>query len=123
MPGGGGRQRGVAQTRVAGREVPELVSWWRGVSLDQPPFVHPEDKSVLEATPGAVSRFKKFTDYAADELMGDRNDGTFHLGLLPTPYMGDLQRATIFVLTLNPGLHPSDYFVHKQHSSRGISPL
>ena len=34
----------------------------------------------------------------------------FHLGLLPQPFMGDLKNAEIYVLTLNPGYTPTDYF-------------
>jgi hypothetical protein len=31
-------------------------------------------------------------------------------GLLPQPFIGDLRLASIYVLSLNPGLQPSDYY-------------
>ena len=37
-------------------------------------------------------------------------DNRLHLGLVPQPFIGDLRRASIFVLLLNPGLSPSDYY-------------
>lgn len=38
---------------------------------------------------------------------GDRR---LHLGLLPMPFVGDLRRATTYLLLLNPGLSPTDYY-------------
>ncbi len=37
-------------------------------------------------------------------------DARLHLSLLPQPFFGSLSKACVFVLTLNPGLHPVDYF-------------
>lgn len=37
-------------------------------------------------------------------------DFALHLGLIPLPWLGDLERASVFILLLNPGLDPSDYF-------------
>jgi len=37
-------------------------------------------------------------------------DHRLHLGLLPQPFCGDLRRASIYVLLLNPGLGPCDYY-------------
>ena len=38
------------------------------------------------------------------------NDQRLHLGLLPIPFMGDMLNASIYVLMLNPGLSPCDYY-------------
>jgi hypothetical protein len=38
------------------------------------------------------------------------SDSRLHLGLLPQPFFGNLRTATIYVLLLNPGLGPSDYY-------------
>jgi hypothetical protein len=38
------------------------------------------------------------------------HDRRLHLGLLPQPFFGDLRRASIYVLLLNPGLGPDDYY-------------
>lgn len=37
-------------------------------------------------------------------------DTRLHLGLLPEPFCGDVRTATIYVLLLNPGLGPTDYY-------------
>ncbi len=37
-------------------------------------------------------------------------DKRLHLGLLPQPFFGDVRNASIYVLLLNPGLGPSDYY-------------
>lgn len=34
---------------------------------------------------------------------------TFHIGLLPMPYMGNLKQARVSLCALNPGLGPHDY--------------
>jgi hypothetical protein len=36
--------------------------------------------------------------------------GVIHTGLLPMPFVGSLSRAKVFLLMLNPGLSPTDYF-------------
>ncbi len=33
-----------------------------------------------------------------------------HLGLIPVPFVGDVRRASVYILMLNPGFGPSDYF-------------
>jgi hypothetical protein len=49
-----------------------------------------------------------------DSLTGQTDfgvwDARLHLSLLPQPFFGCLSTASVFVLTLNPGLHPTDYF-------------
>ena len=37
-------------------------------------------------------------------------DKRFHLSLIPQPFLGDLSKARVVILTLNPGLRPIDYF-------------
>ncbi len=37
-------------------------------------------------------------------------DKRLHLGLMPQPFWGDVRRASVYVLLLNPGLSPADYF-------------
>ena len=34
---------------------------------------------------------------------------TFHFGLIPQPFCGDIQNAEIYILTANPAIHSSDY--------------
>lgn len=37
-------------------------------------------------------------------------DPRFHLGLLPQPWFGDPTSASVFLLLLNPGVNPGDYY-------------
>jgi len=37
-------------------------------------------------------------------------DNKLHLSLLPQPFIGDVKNASIYILELNPGLGPSDYY-------------
>ena len=50
-----------------------------------------------------------FEAFIGSERFGDHTDHRFHLSLLPVPYVGDLARADIFLLQLNPGFSLSDY--------------
>lgn len=43
------------------------------------------------------------------DLFGDPYDKKIHIGLKPVPYVGNLNKASIFLLMLNPGLSTSDY--------------
>ena len=45
-----------------------------------------------------------------------------HLGLIPDPFMGDMLNASIYVLMLNPGLGPGDYFEYKVRCTVPSSP-
>jgi hypothetical protein len=48
--------------------------------------------------------------FVSGSRFGDFDDHQLHLSLLPMPYVGDLQRADIFLLQLNPGFHFTDYY-------------
>jgi hypothetical protein len=37
-------------------------------------------------------------------------DKRLHLGLIPQPFIGNVLRASIYILLLNPGLTPDDYY-------------
>jgi hypothetical protein len=49
-------------------------------------------------------------DLIASEDFGESDRHEFHVGLLPMPYLGNLQRARVFLCSLNPGIGPHDYF-------------
>lgn len=55
--------------------------------------------------------FRSYDDYVNSEYFGNSTDSKLHLGLSPHPYAGNLERAKIFILSLNPGLHPGDYIL------------
>jgi len=45
-------------------------------------------------------------------------DKQLHLSLIPVPFAGNLQRASIFILLMNPGLVPSDYYAEEDGNFR-----
>jgi hypothetical protein len=100
-----------AEAQVHRRGLPEIVEFWKGWSLSGPPLVHPQDlpalktrvAKLLEEPPTNLRRFiasKRF----------DPEDRDFHFSLLPSPYVGDVCRADILLLLLNPGFKPADYY-------------
>ncbi len=48
--------------------------------------------------------------YISTADFGKTGLSDLHFGLLPHPYCGDLSNAEIYILMLNPGLSPNDYY-------------
>ena len=92
-----------------------LVESWRRCSLDAPPYLFPGDQflSELPSSRSIVSLYHSYEDFTTGPTFGSKSDTSVHLGLLPVPYVGDLQRSSIFVLMLNPGLEPGHYFAEE----------
>jgi len=90
----------------------ELVNFWRQCSLAAPPFAHLDDLSILRQ---GNNRFidtepMNFDTFIAGPRFGNFVDHRLHLSLLPVPYSGDLSRAKIVILLLNPGFAFCDYW-------------
>lgn len=89
-----------------------LLEVWANWEPDSPPFVLDGDLEVLNSHQSARAVATRCSwqeaiqapDFCAP---GDRR---LHLGLLPQPFFGDVRRASIYVLLLNPGLGPHDYY-------------
>jgi hypothetical protein len=89
-----------------------LIEGWRKCNLESPPYVFPDDETYL-------SRFSVSKIYCSfDEYVASPEFGVFdinlHLGLLPIPFAGNLETASIFILMLNPGLSAGDYFAEQK---------
>ncbi len=65
-----------------------------------------DDLSKLEKY---CKKFNSLEDYMKSPLFGDPKDKFIHIGLTPTPFVGDLDNASIYMLMLNPGLNTADY--------------
>jgi hypothetical protein len=80
---------------------------WRGFAAERRPHVLPGDEALLENSTG-------YTDFRSaaqfQSAMTAPRDARFHLGLLPQPFHGPLEDASAYVLMLNPGFDPRDYF-------------
>lgn len=87
----------------------ELISAWSGVATDRAPYLLPGDEAVL-GTNGLVCRFNGWDSFVADPDFGARGKSRLHLDLLPMPFVGNLKTSSVFLLMLNPGFGPHDYF-------------
>ncbi|HKB89229.1 MAG TPA: hypothetical protein VKC60_01800 [Opitutaceae bacterium] len=79
--------------------------------LGKPPFIHPEDLPAMQshAAELVTAPSTNFRQFLVSKCFGDFNDHRFHFSLLPIPYLGDLNRADIFILQLNPGFNLINY--------------
>lgn len=85
-----------------------LADFWREFDSENPPFIHPADRAVIEARQGRDHRFDSLEAFVNSPAFGDPGRG-LHLHLLPLPFAGDLANADIFILLLNPGFETADY--------------
>jgi hypothetical protein len=90
----------------------ELINFWQACKLAAPPFAHPDDLPILRQRYGRLIDVEpvNFDTFIAGPRFGDFNDHRLHLSLLPVPYEGDLSRAEIVILLLNPGFSYADYW-------------
>jgi len=90
----------------------DLLREWAAWEHGEAPFMLEGDRSILTSQRSAralVTIRSWSTAHGADDF-GAPGDTRLHLGLLPQPFCGDLRRASIYVLMLNPGLGWSDYY-------------
>jgi hypothetical protein len=92
--------------------VTDLISFWQRCDLAGPPFVHPDDRPVLQKYGRQYidDEPKDFAAFVSSSRFGDFTDRRLHLSLLPSPYCGNLREADIVILLLNPGFAFSDYY-------------
>jgi len=98
----------------------ELIKFWNKLNLNpnNNKFIHPEDENTL----GQVDKkCLTFDDYVKDpnNLFGD--NFILHTGLIPVPYAGNISRASIYLLLINPGLHHNDYYSEYQNDEYKMS--
>src|SRR5258708_18252783 len=94
------------------RTPPGLLEEWAQWQPSSPPFVLDADMKWLASARCARSVLITHTweqSVSADDF-GAPGDTRLHLGVLPQPFFGVLRRASIFILLLNPGVGPSDYY-------------
>lgn len=87
-----------------------LITAWRRFDWKKCPYVLDGDETLLDGD-GAVDScvHRSYPEYIRSPAFGI-TDGRLHLGLLPMPFVGNLERASIYILMLNPGVGPHDYF-------------
>lgn len=85
----------------------QLIEAWRQFKPEYP-YVFPGDEDVIPKK--MTISCQSLDEYVESPHFGKKNSSGFHLGLLPVPYLGNLETASVFILTLNPGFSPLDYF-------------
>ncbi|MCC7188748.1 MAG: hypothetical protein IT312_08405 [Anaerolineales bacterium] len=88
-----------------------LIEGWRNCNLDSLPYLFPDDEKHFSGFSDSKT-YHTFDEYVASPEFGVP-DINLHLGLLPIPFAGNLEKASIFILMLNPGLSAGDYFAEQ----------
>jgi hypothetical protein len=87
----------------------EFVESWKSFNSEAVPFVLPGDEALL-TEPSIVCRTKGWADFVSDPDFDAPGNTRLHVDLLPMPFIGNLSNASVFMLMLNPGFGPHDYF-------------
>jgi hypothetical protein len=85
-----------------------FISTWKAYQ-PAPPYVLNSDRALL-GRPDLTVRIEDWSSYINNPNFGAPETKQLNVDLLPMPYVGDLESATIYLLMLNPGLAPSDYY-------------
>jgi hypothetical protein len=98
-----------------------LAGYWSNFLDDchRPPYIHPKDQDdkSLNDYLGRNQNLRdplSFNEFVKSPRFGPK-DKHFHFSLLPVPYAGNLEKADVFILLLNPSLAPSDYYGEYEH--------
>ncbi len=88
-----------------------LASYWAEGNISEYPYIHPQDVPFFKQhRPDDLNHPRvDAINFPADVLANDPH--FFHLSLLPVPYIGDLDKANVFILMLNPGFRKQEYKV------------
>lgn len=100
----------------------DFINFWRKFDTTNGSNIHPSDLEQL--TIGNVSlqsssgHVDEFEDYVRGKRFGDKYDTFVDYSLLPSPFVGDLSKAKVWLLMLNPGLHYVDVYAEHRHPER-----
>lgn len=89
-----------------------LLDAWANWSACSAPFIYDDDQKVMNTkrSLNATVIHKSWKDAIKAPDFCAPGDNRLHLGLLPQPFFGDVRRASVYILMLNPGLGPTDYY-------------
>lgn len=97
----------------------QLIETWSKWQPKGPPHIFHGDEDAIADLKNRKSRkgpcertceFTSWNEYHRDSEFGAPDDTRLHLGLFPSPFSGNVRTAKVFVLMLNPGCVPTDYF-------------
>lgn len=81
-----------------------LSAYWKEMDMETAPYIHPQDKKILEG-----SKIKFTINTNASLYDKTLHKSILQLGILPSPYMGDLDNSKIYIVMLNPGFGVAEY--------------
>lgn len=90
-----------------------LIQAWAEWSPDKLPFILGADEDVLSSARSkafTAPAYTKWEDVYSQPELGKPGDRKLQLGVIPHPFCGDILNAEIYILMLNPGYGPHDYF-------------
>lgn len=70
----------------------------------------PGDARIAKAGSESVVTLRSWREAYRARDFCEPGDKRVHLGLIPQPFCGDVRRASVYILLLNPGLGPQDYY-------------
>jgi hypothetical protein len=80
------------------------------------PLTLPIDRDVISRWgEGAVAHHSTWSDVVRDPCFGAEVDRRLQIGLVPQPFMGNLEAAKVVIVLLNPGLGPADFHAEFEH--------
>ncbi len=89
----------------------ELIKFWQDFKIEQP-YVHPNDKEIIDLDNNYIT-VNSYDDYINNSGFGS-DETKFHLNLIPIPYIGNIEKAKIYILMLNPGFGILDYYAESK---------
>lgn len=93
--------------------------WKNGVQYDKDlGYFHREDKNALLSLKKNKCCYRTAKEFIESE--GDPFKDQLHLGLYPSPYLGDLEKAKVVLGFLNPGFGIADYIVEEDAEFRKL---
>lgn len=95
---------------------PNVIEEWRKFDEKKTPFIFPSDKELLNRDDffEDIFSYEDFT-LRLDEIK--TAPSKLHLNLLPIPYIGNLEKAKLFILSANPGVGATDYKIQDDDES------
>lgn len=99
---------------MRGNKTPGLVETWCNFKVTKHgPHILDQDNKVLTGGrlfAGANNTEPRYTFHTFVDSHSFGEDDGFHFSLLPTPYVGNIENADIYILMLNPGFNLAEYY-------------
>lgn len=99
-----------------------IAKFWSEFSLETDGLhIHPNDLTWFEQHNWTVQTQPSltFSQFIRSKRFGKgKNDNLLHLSLIPKPFIGNLEKAEIFILLMNPGFSSHDYYAEEDSAFR-----